>query len=42
MSAFAQSLKRLYKAGRITLDKIKEFLHEGKITLKEYDWIIGG
>lgn len=42
MSAFAQSLRRLYRAGRVSLKKVKEFLAEGKITTAEYDWIIGG
>lgn len=41
MSAFVKSLKRLYKAGRLDLNKIKEYVNEGKITVKEYDWIVG-
>lgn len=42
MSQFAQSIKRLYLAGRVSLDKVKALLSEGKITVAEYDWIIGG
>jgi len=39
MRQFVQSLRRLYKAGRVTLDKIKEYLAKGTITPAEYDWI---
>lgn len=42
MSQFAQSIKRLYLAGRITLDKVKALVAEGKLTTAEYDWITGG
>lgn len=42
MSQFAQSIKRLYLAGRITLDKVKALVADGKITTAEYDWITGG
>lgn len=42
MSQFAQSIKRLYLAGRVSLDKVKALLAEGKITTAEYDWITGG
>lgn len=41
MSQFAQSIKRLYQSGRITLDKVKALVAEGKITPAEYDWIVG-
>lgn len=42
MSQFAQSIKRLYQSGRINLDKVKALLADGKITVAEYDWMIGG
>lgn len=41
MSPFAQSIKRLYQSGRITLDKVKALVREGKLTTAEYDWIVG-
>lgn len=41
MSQFAQSIRRLYQSGRITLDKVKELVAEGKLTTAEYDWIVG-
>lgn len=40
MSAFVESLKRLYKAGRVTMAKLNSLLAEGKITKEEYDYII--
>lgn len=39
MRPFVESLKRLYRQGRVSLDKLKEFVHDGKITTAEYDWI---
>jgi len=42
MSQFAQSIKRLYLAGRVSLDKVKALLADGKITVAEYDWMTGG
>ena len=42
MSRFVESLKRLYKAGKITDKKVAELLTEGKITEEEYEYIIGG
>ena len=41
MSQFAQSIRRLYQSGRITLDKVKELVAEGKLTTAEYVWIVG-
>ena len=41
MSQFAQSIKRLYQSGRVTLNKVKELLAEGKLTTTEYDWVVG-
>ena len=41
MSAFVESLKRLYGKGRITEAKLREFLAVGKITQEEFDYIIG-
>ena len=41
MSQFAQSIRRLRRSGRITLDKVKALVAEGKITTVEYDWITG-
>lgn len=38
-SKFVESIRRLYKAGKITLDKVKELLANGKITSEEYDYI---
>lgn len=42
MSQFAQSIRRLYRSGRVSLDKVKSLLADGKITTAEYDWITGG
>ena len=41
MSRFVESLKRLYKSGKITEEKLAELLAEGKITQEEYDYIMG-
>ena len=41
MRQFIESLRRLYKAGRVNLDKIKEYVVSGKITPAEYDYIVG-
>jgi hypothetical protein len=40
MRVFIESLKRLYKSGRVTLEKIKSYLADGKITTAEYDYIV--
>jgi len=39
-SKFVESVRRLYRAGKITLDKVKELLANGKITPEEYDYIV--
>jgi len=36
-----ESLRRLYKAGRLTLEQIQERLNKGTITQEEYEYIIG-
>ena len=41
MRQFVESLRRLYKAGRVPLDKIKEYVASSKITPAEYDYIVG-
>ena len=40
MSRFVESLKRLYKSGKVTEEKLNEMLAEGKITEKELNYII--
>ncbi len=40
MRQFVQSLRRLYLAGRVSLDKIKSFVADGTITTAEYGYII--
>lgn len=39
MSVFVESLKRLYKKGRITVAKLQELLNDGKISQEEYNYI---
>ena len=39
-SLFVQSLKRLYNAGRITIQEVQERLTKGQISEKEYSEII--
>lgn len=41
MIRFVESLKRLYKAGKVTEEKLSEMLSEGKITQEEYEYITG-
>jgi hypothetical protein len=41
MSMFTDSLKRLYDAGRISLEKLQTLLSDGKISQEEYDYITG-
>ena len=41
MRQFVESLRRLYKVGRVSLDKIREYVASGKITSAEYDYIVG-
>lgn len=40
MRQFVQSLRRLYHSGRISLEKIREYLAKGTITQEELDWIV--
>ena len=39
-SAFVESLKRLYKAGKITEEKLDELVAAGKITAAEKKYIM--
>lgn len=39
MRLFVESLRRSYRAGKISLNKIKAYLADGKITTAEYDYI---
>lgn len=41
MRTLVESLKRLYDAGRLTLEQIQERLEKGTITQEEYDYIVG-
>lgn len=41
MRTFVESLKRLFSAGRVSLDKLKEYAASGKISTAEYDYIVG-
>ena len=41
MRILIESLRRSYKAGKVTLDKIKSMIADGKITTEEYDYIVG-
>lgn len=41
MRILVESLRRLYKAGRLTLEQIQARLEKGTITQAEYDYIIG-
>ena len=40
MRVFVESLRRLYRAGKVTLDQVKEYLADDKITTAEYDYIV--
>ena len=39
MSGFIQSLKRLYDANRLTMNKLDELVTVGKVTAEEYEYI---
>lgn len=41
MSTLVKSLKRLYEAGRLTKDQIKERVAKGTINEAEYEYIVG-
>jgi hypothetical protein len=40
MRRFVESLKRLYKAGRVTEIRLQALLNNNEITQEEYDYII--
>ena len=40
MSIFAQSIKRLYDSGKLTIQEVQKRLTKKQITQKEYDEII--
>lgn len=41
MSTLVESLKRLYKKGRLTKQQIKDRVTKGTINEKEYEYIVG-
>lgn len=41
MSTLAQSINRLYKAGRLTKEQVKERVKKGSITPEDYEEITG-
>lgn len=41
MSKFVESLRRLYRAGKLTDAKLQQFVDEGKITQAEAEYIRG-
>lgn len=41
MSTLAQSINRLYKAGRLTKEQVAERVEKGSITPDEYEKITG-
>lgn len=41
MSVYAESLKRLYKAGKLTAEQVKAQYDKGRITETEYKEILG-
>lgn len=41
MSAFSESLKRLYAAGRVTKEQIAERVRKGTVSATEYEEITG-
>ena len=40
MTIFVETLKRLYKDERITLEKVTSLLKDKKINQKQYDYIV--
>lgn len=40
MSPFVEALKRAYKNGVLTIEKIDNLLREGKISQEEYQYIL--
>ena len=41
MSTLVESLKRLYASKKVTDEKLKEMVAQGKITQEEYEYIVG-
>ena len=41
MSAFIQSLKRLYDSNRLTTTKLDDLVTAGKVSAEEHSFIIG-
>ena len=41
MSILVESLKRLYTAEKVSLEKLQEMMSTNKISLEEYRYIIG-
>lgn len=41
MRAIAESIKRLYDAGRLTSQQLSERVEKGTLTLEEYNEIVG-
>lgn len=40
MSAFVESMRRLYKKGRVKVAKVESLFQEGKISKEEKDYIL--
>ena len=40
MRILVKSLKRLYSASKVMLEKLEEMLTEGKINQEEFDYIV--
>jgi hypothetical protein len=40
MSTLVESMKRLYKSGKITKEQVEERLNTGKISQSEYEYIV--
>lgn len=41
MRTLVESLRRLYLAGKLTLEQIQARLEKGTITQEEYEYIVG-
>lgn len=41
MRILVESLRRLYIAGKLTLEQIQQRLERGTITQEEYEYIVG-
>lgn len=41
MSTLVESLKRLYKSGRLTKEGVADRVRKGTITEEEYEYIVG-